>query len=136
MRSVVEGRSQPSSTLLNLASIRDCPEISPERCWSSTRIDVRSSSGFMWVFRAGEDDSGSGCSRGGWCQRHRAVSKTDHRPRDSVTRRTHHISSDVRIYIAHRAAYQGNAPELTPKNIEYFVFLKLQNHFDRFSMVL
>lgn len=44
MRNVVRGEVNRNSTLLNLAGIRDCPEIS-ERCWSSTRIDVRLS----WV---------------------------------------------------------------------------------------
>lgn len=58
-------------------------------------------------------------SRGGWCQRREAVSKTDHHPRDNVTRRTHHTPLGVRI---HRAAYRGeaagNAAELTPKSTE------------------
>lgn len=58
-------------------------------------------------------------SRGGWCQRRKAVSKTDHHPRDNVTRRTHHTPLGVRI---HRAAYRreaaGYAAELTPKSTE------------------
>lgn len=76
-------------------------------------------------FRRGGDDSDNGCSQGGWCQRRGAVSKTDHHPRDNVTRRTHHTPLDVRIY---RLTYRGNAPELTPKNIEYFALLKLQDY--------
>jgi len=45
------------------------------------------------------DESDSGGSRGGWCQRCQALSKTDHHPRDNVTRRTSHHTFIRRSYL-------------------------------------